>query len=77
MVCTWQRITDTGHCPFTATIGETHLKVERDVSFTTILREEPVFLWPEERDIDADTQGVRSMVLPRHLPSRHNLDIAS
>lgn len=30
------------------------MQVERHVSFTIILREEPVFLWSEERDIDAD-----------------------
>lgn len=61
-----------------------HLEVERGTSLTTILKEEPAFVCPGEIVTDADEpldvcnmQGVRSLVLPRHQLSRHDLNIAS
>ena len=55
VVRSWLRITEatqvTAHS-WPPLGSKTHLKVERDGSFTTILREEPELLWPEDRDVD-------------------------
>lgn len=89
MVPTGQRITETIQVtaysqPLLRLSPKTPLEVERGTSLTTILKEEPAFVCPGEMDTDVDEpldvcnlQAVRSLVLPRHLLSRHDLDIAS